>query len=427
LPKYAAAGTLDKLVKDKGLAKWTDLWGNAGDFQGPIAFWMLNPELPIVNAWKIQSPPPADPMVMVRNPFYAMVDTDGNQLPYIDRIDHAFFTDLEVLKLWVASGKIDMQMRHMDPGAYTFFKENEKKGNYRVLNWRAASTDCYYFNINCPDPVLAKIFDTPDFRQAMNLAVNRKELQDLIWNGLGNPRQYSPVKGSPEYDEGMEKMWVEFDTQKAGDLLDKMGLTKGSDGVRKRPDGKPLEIILEYIDTQGSPAVDAHNLVVKYWNAIGVKVTAKFVERALYEDHAHKGDIQAASGFGWDRSSVVKADPGRWIATIDDGPWAPTFGHWYGKQPYKQDEPPADHPIKKIWDLWDKTQIEPDEAKRNAYFQQLIGVHKEHHYAVGTVGEKPAPMIASNNFGNVKAGYIADDTLRDYGQVNPAQFFLKKS
>ena len=31
-----------------------------------------------------------------------------------------------------------------------------------------------------------------------------------------------------------------------------------------------------------------------------------------------------------------------------------------------------------------------------------------------------------NNFRNVLAGYINDDTLRDYGLINPAQFFFKK-
>src|SRR5258708_8272851 len=46
-------------------------------------------------------------------------------------------------------------MRNVDGGAYTFFKENETKGDYRVLNWRAASTYAYYPNQNCPDPVLA--------------------------------------------------------------------------------------------------------------------------------------------------------------------------------------------------------------------------------------------------------------------------------
>ena len=42
------------------------------------------------------------------------------------------------------------------------------------------------------------------------------------------------------------------------------------------------------------------------------------------------------------------------------------------------------------------------------------------------VGENVSPMIAKNNFRNVKAGYIADDTLRDYGLINPHQFFIKK-
>jgi peptide/nickel transport system substrate-binding protein len=425
-PKYGDKAAIDKLVADKKLTSWTDLWGKAGDMQGPIAFWFLNPELPVINPWIIKAPPPADPVVMVRNPYFWQVDNEGNQLPYIDQIEHAFFDNFEVLKLWVASGKIDAQMRHMDPGAYTFFKENEAKGNYRVLKWRAAATDAYYLNINTPDKVLAKLFDTADFRQALNLAVNRKEINDLVWNGLGTPRQYSPVKGSPEYDEGMEKVWTDYDPKKANDLLDGLGLKKGADGVRLRPDGKPLEILIEYIDAQGTPMVDEHGLIKKYWDAVGVRTTIKFVERALYEQHTHNGDIQAGAGFGWDRSSVVKADPGRWTAEIDDGPWAPTYGHWYDKSPYKQDEPPADHPIRKIWDFWDKTQVEPDEAKRNALFQQLIGVHKEHPYAIGTVGEKTLPMIASNKIKNVLGGFIADDTLRDDGLINPATYFFVK-
>jgi len=43
MPKYGDQAKIDALVKQKGLATWTDLWGKAGDMQGPIAFWMLNP------------------------------------------------------------------------------------------------------------------------------------------------------------------------------------------------------------------------------------------------------------------------------------------------------------------------------------------------------------------------------------------------
>ena len=89
---------------------------------------------------------------------------------------------------------------------------------------RAASTNAVYPNINAPDKVLAKLFDTPDFRQALNISIDRKQINEIVWNGLGKPRQYSPVKGSPEYDEGMEQVWTQYDVKKANDLLDGLGL-----------------------------------------------------------------------------------------------------------------------------------------------------------------------------------------------------------
>ena len=425
--KYTDQAKLDALAKSKGYSTWTDLWGKAGDMQGPMAFWMTNPDLPILHAWKIQDAPPKDPMTMVRNPYYWQVDTAGNQLPYIDQVDHALFQNQEVLNLWVASGKIDEQMRHMSPGSYTFYKENEKKGGYQVQNWRQAATNCYYFSLNAPDPVLAKLFNTADFRQAVNLAVNRNEVNQIVWNGLGVPRQYSPVKGSPEYDEGMTKAWAQYDPKTANALLDKLGLKMGSGGVRLRPDGKPLEFVMEHTFLQGDPGLDELNLMIKYWKAIGIKIDTKYDERALYETRVHDAAVTATAGFGWDRSSVVQADPGRWLATIDDGPWAPAYGHWYSKSPYKQIQPPQDHPIRKIWDLWDKTQVEPDEAKRNALFQQLIGVHKQQPFAVGVVGEMALPSIVKTNFRNCLGGYIDDDTLRDHGLINPQQFYIKSS
>lgn len=425
--KYADQAKLTALAKSKGLGTWTDLWGKAGDMQGPIAFWMLNPDLPVVLPWKIQDPPPKDPMVMVRNPYYWQVDSAGNQLPYIDRVEHALYQNQEVLNLWVASGKIDAQLRHMSPGSYTFYKQNETKGGYKVQNWRQAATNCYYFSLNCPDPVLAKLFATPDFRQAVNLAVNRDEVNQIVWNGLGTPRQYSPVKGSPEYDEGMTTAWAKYDPKTANSLLDKLGLKMGSNGIRLRPDGKPLEILMEHTFLQNDPGLDELNLMVKYWKAIGIKIDTKYDERALYEQRVHDAAVQATAGFGWDRSSVVKADPGRWLGTIDDGPWAPAYGHWYAKAPYKSVEPPQDHPIRQIWDLWEKTQVEPDEAKRDAYFQQLIGVHKKQPFAVGVVGELTLPSIVKTSFRNLLGGFIDDDTLRDFGLLNPQQFYMKQS
>lgn len=425
-PKYASVDELTKIATEKNLPAWQALWGDAGNMEGAIAFWFKNPELPTLLPWRVTVPAPADPCVLERNPFYWQVDTEGNQLPYIDKIEHAFFESLDVVNLWVAQGKIDMQMRHMSAGSYVFLKENEAKGKYRVLNWRSASTQAYFPNQNCPDPVLAKLFATPEFRQAMNISINREEIAEIVYNGLGVGRQASPVNGSPEFDADLVKMWAEYDPKKANDLLDKLGLTKGSDGIRKRADGKALEVVVEHISPTGSPENDQHELVKGYWAAIGIRATMKAVERSLYEEHCRTGEIEIGN-WGFDRSSVVKADPGRWLGTITDGPWAPTYGNWYAKAPFKQEEPPADHPIRKIWDLWDRVQVEPDEARRNALFQELLGVHKAAPMVIGVVGEIVAPQIASNAFGNTIAGYIADDTLRDYGLISPQQFYLGRA
>lgn len=424
-PKYASAADLQAAVAKYKVQTPGDLWGKAGDLEGPVPFWFLNPEVPVLYPWKIVNPVPAEPVVEERNPYYWHVDTEGNQLPYIDKIEYSFFDNNDVLNLRVAGGQIDMQLRHMTAGTYTFYKENEAKGKYRTFRWRSASTDAFYPNISIADPVLAKIFDTAEFRQALSISINRKELNDLVWNGLGEARQASPVKGSPEYDPELEKMWAEYDVAKANQLLDQIGLTKGSDGFRKRPDGKTLELNVDHTSTAASPDEDQVNRVKKYWEAVGLKTNVKYIERSLYEQRWRNNEVEVGV-WGCDRCSVVKADPGRWLGTIQDGPWASGYGSWYNKDPYKQVEPPADHPIRQIWKLWEQCQVEPDEAKRNALFMQILGVHKKAPYMIGVNGYKVAPAIVANNFRNFLDGYIADDTLRDIGLLNPQQYFLKK-
>jgi hypothetical protein len=46
---------------------------------------------------------------------------------------------------------------------------------------------------------------------------------------------------------------------------------------------------------------------------------------------------------------------------------------------------------------------------------------------LGTVGEDPQPVIVKNNFFNVGSGFISDDTLRNVGLLNPAQFSMRQA
>jgi peptide/nickel transport system substrate-binding protein len=426
---------IDAALAVNGLTTWEELHYETapGDGRGPINFWFRNPELPTIGAWIAENSPLEDPYVMVRNPYYHAVDTAGNQLPYIDRVSHALFEDTQTLNLWVAQGLIDMQQRHLSPADFTFFKENEEAGGYQVVLWRAAQTNAFHPNVSNPDPVLREIFDTAEFREALSISINRDELNDLIYNGIMTPRQASPVNGSPEFDPDFTSRWVEYDPDRANQLLDGLGFTeRDGEGFRLRPDGETLGFTITYTEVLGSMNPDEVQLVASYWQAIGIKVSQEVVERSLYEERVRTGDIQVGVWFV-DRSSVVKADAGRYLGVVNDGPWAPLYAHWEAAQRspdpstygFPNTEPPEGHPIREIWALWEKVGQEPDEATRNALFMQLLSIHKEHPYMIGTVGEDPQSIIVKNNFFNVGSGFISDDTLRHEGIARPKQFFMR--
>ena len=62
------------------------------------------------------SPSTQPQWVFERNPYYWAVDTDGNQLPYIDKVQYTLAENLEVLNLRAIAGEFDHQERHVDIG-----------------------------------------------------------------------------------------------------------------------------------------------------------------------------------------------------------------------------------------------------------------------------------------------------------------------
>ena len=67
-------------------------------FTSFAADWRRNVDLPVLMPWKMTSPINTPNWVMERNPFYYGVDTEGNQLPYIDKIQMTLAENLEVLE-----------------------------------------------------------------------------------------------------------------------------------------------------------------------------------------------------------------------------------------------------------------------------------------------------------------------------------------
>ncbi len=415
LPKYVSQADLDKVVADKGVKSWTELWGDLG----PIQSEWLNPDLPSIAAWVVKVPPPAEQVVFERNPYYFMIDEQGNQLPYIDKVEFSLFQDPETFNLWVVQGKIDEQARHLDSANLPLYKQNEEAGGYHVLTWRSTQMQVIFPNLNVEDPILNQLYNTSDFREALSIGVDRTEVRDIAWKGFGQPRQASPIPGTPYFDADFSKKWIDYDAAKANGLLDGLGLTqKDSDGYRLRSDGKRLSITMVYVDI-----CTFCELVQKYWKDIGIELLPKQVDRSLFDELMQNGKADMLVWW-WDRNNIIEGDPQNYLGT--DNLWAPQWGKWYVSKGAEGVEPPADHPIRQIWAAWEEATSTSDPNVAKAAIQKIVSIHRDNVWVIGLVGEDPTVYMASNRMHNVPDNLVQDEAFREEGLSQAQQFWMDK-
>ena len=121
---HADRSELDKLVAEAKFDNWVSLFKFKNN-------WRLNPDLPVSTPWKTVHADQHAELGHGAEPVH-WVDTEGNQLPYIDKIQLTLAENLEVLNLRAIAGEYDYQARHIDIGKLPVFIENQQKGNYKV-------------------------------------------------------------------------------------------------------------------------------------------------------------------------------------------------------------------------------------------------------------------------------------------------------
>ncbi|KAF2959197.1 peptide ABC transporter substrate-binding protein [Thermotoga sp. 38H-to] len=397
-PKYVPLEELQKMAKEAGYDNWSDYFWSLGDHNAHIS----NPDLPILAAWKLKEITDSK-LVIERNPFYWKIDPTGNQLPYIDEIVFWTVQDRQMILLKAMSGEIDMQARHLSLEDYTLLATNAQKGGYRIIKWKLArgSDVTLWLNQNVKDPVLRELFQNIKFRQALSLAINREEINSLVYYGLCEPRQASFVSGVKFYDPEWETKWVEYDPETSNKLLDEIGLTKrDAEGYRLRPDGQPLILTIEYPTGVFGAWDKTLEMIAQYFQKIGIKVNLKPEERSLYGTRCSGGEPEIGVWF-FDRNKYPMLDPGRLLGTVTDGPWAPLYGQWYNSGGKGGEEPPEGSDIRKIYELWEKVKMTVDEEERDKLFREIVNIHKKNIWYIGTVGEPIWPVVVKTYFKNV--------------------------
>ena len=248
---YASAEKVEQMTKEAGFDHWYQLYAAKTEYAATGGWWVTNPDHPTLWAWQLKIPREEQQMVYERNPYYWKVDTAGNQLPYIDKVTIDMVQDAEMVNFKAMTGELDFQQRGIAFPNYTLLMENREKGDYRILTWKIAfgSNPFYHLNLTHTDPVLRQIFQDVRFRKALSLAINRDEINELVYLGTGEPRQASIVSGALYYSEKWATSYAEYDPERANAFLDEMGLSeRDKDGFRLRPDGKTLLLSIDMND-----------------------------------------------------------------------------------------------------------------------------------------------------------------------------------
>jgi peptide/nickel transport system substrate-binding protein len=424
-PSYAPREQIDRQAQAASFRSWTELFAaKAAPSQ--------NPERPTMAAWMPVSRV-SDPVFTIRrNPYYIGVDKRGNQLPYIDEIRFTYFADQQALNLAAIAGDFDMQARHIQMTNYPVLKEQEKTGKYRVLIWPTfgGSDAVIAFNTTyTADPMLGKLMATKDFRVALSYAINRDEIKESVFLGLGEARQAVPAPWHPYFPgKDVATKYTEFDREKANKMLDALGLTKrDAQGTRQMENGRPVMLEISVVPAFGAWP-DVAQLVARDWEAVGIKTVVQIRERALHvqmrESNQLMTEIWNEDTTAFPFTGGAKFDPRNSpLQTLTMGP---LYYRWLSSKGKEGVEPVE--PLKRIMQLIDTARsVGHDEQVKAA--QELFDIWADNVFEIGTIGLTPmvqGVVVVNNKMHNVPTTLGNDWPLRTPGNARTEQFFFAK-
>lgn len=419
--RYGDAAALAAQATEQGKDGWPALHNSVDNL-----YRFDNPALPTLHPWAIANAAPAKRFIAERNPYYHRVDAEGRQLPYIDRVV-LDVVDSKLIPAKTGAGEATLQARGLGFGDYTFLKEAEARNGYAVRLWRTAVGSAFtlYPNLNVTDPAWRDLVRDVRFRRALSLAINRHEVNQVIFYGLAHEAANTVLPESPLFRPEYRDAWTAFDVGQANRLLDEIGLTeRDGRGVRLMADGQPLEIVVE---TAGEDTVqtDVLELIHDGWMAAGVKLYTRPMQREVLRNRVFAGQTVIAVWAGYE-NGVPTADmsPFEFAPTTQQSLQWPMWGQYF--ETGGESGEPVDLPeAQELMALNDAWRAAADSETRAAIWHRMLAIHADQVYTIGVVSGALQPVVVSGALNNVPEDAIFNwEPGAQFGVYRPDQFWF---
>jgi peptide/nickel transport system substrate-binding protein len=399
------------------------------------------PEVPTYTAWQVTDFQSGRRAVFERNPYYWKVDTAGNQLPYIDRIEVEIPQDAaaaaQLMTLKGIAGELDMQVRDFAIKDVPLLLENADQADYRIVMWNRGDYAWPWLMLfyDYPDEGIVDLMYNQQFRQALSYAIDRDRINNIVALGLAKPRQFALSPESPEFrtEEGRQvyeewsTSYANHDPDLAQSLLDEIGVVDtNGDGFRERPDGTTLELVVD-IPVSDQRSIDAMDLIKEDWEAIGLTTVLNVIDGTVIGQRSEAGEIMIrawGSAAAW---GLISAPP-VWapIEGVSYAGGGQRIGLYYQTAGNQGVAPRPGSMLEKLQNIYSELISIVDADERDAKLLEAYRVHiEEGPITIGTIGEHPSPVLVKNNFHNVPDfGLVGGWDLGFPGSADPEQFYM---
>lgn len=366
-----------------------------------------------------------------RNPYFPFVDPEGNQLPYIDKLRIKHIQDIEMYNEKMVTGEGTFAYSRTSLSRLPMYKSRKDKENYRVITGKMEHSAQVYFmpNMNHENSDIREVMQKADFRRALSLSINRKEINETLYFGTAEPSAATVHPSHPYYEDSYQK-YIEFDPERAKELLDKIGVVdKNGDGWRQLPNGDTLNLQIVFFD-YSDIVPKVLELVTSQWKEIGLKIEMKQQGYNLWEQQVMSaehditviaqylvGAFSVPAGVG-PSSNYVPVVPSAWHSAH----WI-RWARWNQTDGESGTEPPEE--IKQLVKDYEEAYSTVDEEKREKLTKKILETHAEKVWSIGTVGRWTRPLIVNDNARNVPDIFIRSGSALEYYPYHPTTIFFE--
>jgi peptide/nickel transport system substrate-binding protein len=419
--RYADAAELAQAVTEGEQPSWAALHNRKDNL-----YKNDNPKQPTLEPWMLTTKPPSERFVFERNPYYYRVDAAGRQLPYLDRFIFQI-ADGKIIPAKTGAGEADLQARNLRFDNYTFLKAGESAGGYHVRLWDsvAGSKIALYPNLNIADPVWRTLLHEVLFRRALSLAIDRHEINQVIYFGLGREGANTVLPGSPLYRAEYQGAWAQYDPDRANRMLDDLGLIqRDGDGIRLMPDGRPLDIIVETAG-ESSEELDVLELIRDSWSKIGVRLFSKPSQREVFRNRIFAGETIMSVWTGLENGlATPDMAPLELAPTTQQQLMWPQWGQFV-ETGGEAGEATDMAPVQTLAELLRAWRQAPTREARTEIWGLMLSIFTDQVFVIGTVAAVPQPVVVRDTLRNVpEKGVYSWDPGAHFGFYKPDTFWF---